>query len=212
MSAAAPAAAPAAVLESSSGAVQVLEVGRWCADASLIDRRLLADLSGPTLDVGCGPGRLVAVLAQRGVASLGVDVSPYALHAARARGAPVLERSVFERLPAEGRWANVLLLDGNIGIGGDPVRLLARIAELLGPGGLAVVEVDPPGSDVRREAVRVQHLGQRSAWFPWAWVGADAVSEVAAQAGLAVDGNSQLGRRWFARLRKPDPAVPENRN
>lgn len=197
---------PPAVLESSSGAVQVLEVDRWCADASVVDRRLLIDLRGPTLDVGCGPGRLVAVLAQRGITTLGVDVSPYALHAARARGATVLERSVFERLPAEGRWANVLLLDGNVGIGGDPVRLLGRIAELLEPGGLAVVEVDPPGSDLRREAVRVQHLGQTSAWFPWAWVGADGVAEVATPAGLAVDGTSQLGGRWFARLHKAGPS------
>ncbi len=199
---------PATVLESSSGTEQVLEVDRWCADASVIDRALLADLRGPTLDVGCGPGRLVEQLAAQGVTALGVDVSPSALHAARARGAPVLERSVFERLPAEGRWANVLLLDGNIGIGGDPATLLSRIGQLLQPGGLAVVEVDAPGSPLRREAVRLQHQGQRSAWFPWAWVGADGVDDVARSAGLAVDGVTQFGGRWFARLRKPGPIVP----
>ena len=191
---------PTTVIESSSGAVHVLDVNRWCADASAADAALLADLHGPTLDVGCGPGRLVELLAGQGVAALGVDVSPLALDAARARGAPVLERSVFDRLPAEGRWTNVLLLDGNIGIGGDPAKLLTRIAELLEPGGRAVVEVDPPGSADRCEAVRLHRNGQRSAWFPWAWVGADGVGPLAEHAGLSLGGLTELGGRWFARL------------
>ncbi len=190
-------------LECSSGEVRHLAVDRWHADASAVDRAALDDLRGPTLDVGCGPGRLVQLLAERGVAALGVDTSPAALRAARHRGASVLERSVFDPLPAEGRWADVLLLDGNIGIGGDPARLLARIADLLEPGGRAVVEVEPPGADLHREAVRLLHEGRRSAWFPWAWVGADAVDEVAARAGLTSDGAVALADRWFARLGKP---------
>ena len=46
------------------------------------------------------------------------------------RGAPALCRSVFDPLPAEGRWAAVLALDGNIGIGGDPVAFLDRMRHL----------------------------------------------------------------------------------
>ena len=41
-------------------------------------------------------------------------------------GGPALVRSVFETLPGEGRWDTVLLMDGNIGIGGDPAALLGR--------------------------------------------------------------------------------------
>ena len=40
-------------------------------------------------------------------------------------GGPALRRSVFDPLPGEGRWGTALLLDGNIGIGGDPRALLA---------------------------------------------------------------------------------------
>jgi len=45
-----------------------------------------------------------------------------------------------------GRWAHVLLADGNVGIGGDVVALLRRCAELVRPGGTVVVEVERPGA------------------------------------------------------------------
>jgi len=68
----------------------------------------------------------------------------------------VLERSVFEPLPGERRWATVILLDGNIGIGGDPVVLLSRVTELLAADGMAVVEVEPPGATSTTMTVRVE--------------------------------------------------------
>ena len=54
-------------------------------------------------------------------------------------------RDVFGPLPGEGRWDTALLADGNIGIGGDPVALLARVRELLAPEGRVVVDLAAPG-------------------------------------------------------------------
>ena len=54
---------------------------------------------------------------------------------ARSCGALALHRDVFATVPGTGRWARVLLADGNIGIGGDPDALLSRVAELLKPPG-----------------------------------------------------------------------------
>ena len=48
-----------------------------------------------------------------------------------AVGRPALRRDVFEPLPGTGRWQTVLLADGNVGLGGDPLRVLRRAAELL---------------------------------------------------------------------------------
>jgi hypothetical protein len=62
---------------------------------------------------------------------LGVDVSPAAVARAKGAGGAVLRRSVFDRLPAEGRWGTALLADGNIGIGGDPHALLRRVRDSL---------------------------------------------------------------------------------
>ena len=104
---------------------------------------------------------------------------------ARGGGATALCRSVFDPAPGEGGWDTVLLADGNVGIGGDPAALLARCRDLIGATGRVLVELDPPGTGLRADRVRLEHGAQRGSWFDWAHVGVDAVEEPAAHAGLA---------------------------
>jgi len=191
-----------ALLRSASGQVRSLDVSTWAAEASADEETLLAAIDGPALDIGCGPGRLVTALGQRGVPALGIDVAPSALRLARQRGGSVIDRSVFDRLPGEGRWPSVLLFDGNIGIGGDPIALLTRVARLLAPDGEALVELDPPGTGLCREAVVLECDGHRTPWFPWAWVGVEVVEDLAALAGLDVSATRSVGHRWFVWLRR----------
>jgi hypothetical protein len=112
----------------------------------------------------------------------------------------VLLRDVFDHVPGTGRWATVLLADGNIGIGGDPAALLRRVRELLAPSGHALVEIEPPGRPLRREEVRLSHNGVVSSWFPWAYVGADDIEEVAAEAELGEVETWSIDSRWFAAI------------
>lgn len=180
-----------------------LAVDRWRTEADPTERALLAGVPDPVLDVGCGPGRIVAALAGAGRLALGVDPSPAAVAEAERRRAPVLRRSVFEPLPGEGRWGTVLLLDGNVGIGGDPEALLARAAGLLRPGGLVLAEVEPPGSPTRALTVRVSTGGGTGPWFPWAQVSADTFAALAAGAGLRSAGVAAAGGRCFGRAVAP---------
>jgi SAM-dependent methyltransferase len=188
-------------IEHPDGSTTPLQVDNWLhirpGDASIVDR-----CTGPTLDVGSGPGRLTVALAERGIPALGIDVTPYAVNIARAAGALTLLRDVFGRVPGTGRWMTVLLADGNIGIGGDPVALLRRVTELLTPLGQALVEVQPPGTGLRREQVRLRHGGQTSAWFPWAYVGVDQIAETARSAGLSATETWSADGRWFTSLRR----------
>ncbi len=189
------------VLRGDTGLLLPLEVSRWHAQATRGERRLLAGLSGPVLDVGCGPGRIVEGLARRGVVVLGVDPAPAAVALARRRGCAVVQRSVFEPLLGEGRWASLLLLDGNLGIGGDPVRLLRRCRSLIAPTGVVVAEVEPPGWGWLRCRARLERAGELGPWFDWSVVGADAIAGVAGAAGLAVRSvAADTDGRWFARL------------
>ena len=139
-------------------------------------------------------------LARRGRLALGVDVAPAAVHVARLRGARVIEASVFDRIPGAGTWGSALLLDGNIGIGGDPVALLARLRELLRPDGDALVELAAPGVGVTSERIRLELGDLRSRSFAWAYVGVDAIDAPARSAGFTVAERWQDERRWFARL------------
>ena len=123
-----------------------LDIARWLAPVDAADETVLARCVGPTLDVGCGPGRFVRALGVRGVPSLGVDIASTAVAMNVLRGDAALLRSVFARVPGEGRWPVVLVMDGNIGIGGDPRRLLARLADVAGADGRVLVEADPDRS------------------------------------------------------------------
>jgi SAM-dependent methyltransferase len=194
---------PRARLRLADGRLEPLPLDRWIGSPDAADRAVLALAEAPVLDIGCGPGRHVGALAAAGVPALGVDLSPVAARLARERGAAVLPTSVWADVPATGSWGTALLLDGNIGIGGDPAALLRRTRDLLRPGGGALVELDPPGSPTTRLRVRLEAPGAVSEWFAWARVGADGLAPLALAAGLAPDGMLAIGRRWFAHLRRP---------
>lgn len=193
--------APAVVLRAHTGETLDLDLGRWHDPATDEEADLLDTVEGPVIDLGCGPGRLVVRLAAQGVPALGVDSSPSAITLARMRGATVLERDIFGPLPGEGRWGTALLFDGNVGIGGDPARLLRRCRQLTGGRGEVVAEVQPPGTGWRRLTAWFERDGRRSESFAWAVVGADAIAGLAHRAGLAVTALAPTpSGRWFARL------------
>ena len=180
-----------------AGGVHRFEPEQWCRDTLPGDRALLDRCAGPTLDIGCGPGRLAAALAASGVPALGIDVSPAAVHLARSRGATALCRDVFGPLPGAGRWRHLLLADGNVGIGGDPARLLARCRRLLGPGGHLHAELAPPGTPSWAGHTAVAGSPTR---LPWAVLAVDDLAAPAAAARLRVlDTRTEAGR-WFATL------------
>lgn len=164
------------------------------------DQAVVEMCAGPTLDLGCGPGRMVASLIERGIPALGIDQSATAVQLARRSGAPVLRRDVFEDLPGTGRWETVLLADGNIGLGGDPWRMLRRSAELLRTGGHCVAEFDTGVAGVRTGWVRLESSKTVGPWFRWATVGVDSIARIAGEVGLRVGAVHPLGRRVVADL------------
>ena len=177
-----------------------LDLERWLGPVDAADEGVIARALAPVLDIGCGPGRHLIACQRRGLPALGVDISAVAVAEARRRGAVAIEGCVFAGVPDAGAWGTALLLDGNIGIGGDAVALLRRAAALLGAGGRVLGEVGAPGAPTRVDRVRLECGRAHSAWFPWALVGVDGLAAVAVDAGLQVDEVWEAGGRWFARL------------
>ncbi|MGY4712026.1 methyltransferase domain-containing protein [Mycolicibacterium sp. CBM1] len=190
-------------LRHDDGNVHRLPVRSWLGgpDADKVfDAAVVALCEGPTIDLGCGPGRLVAHLVQRGIPALGVDQSATAVRLARRSGAPALLRDVFDPLPGTGRWQTVLLADGNVGLAGDPLRVLRRAAELLRSGGRCVAEFDATTAGVRSNWVRLESSRSVGPWFRWASVGVDCAAALAEQVGLALVGIHPIGQRVVATL------------
>lgn len=179
-----------------------LHLDRWRADADADEVALLATLPTPILDVGCGPGRILAALGRSGRDALGIDVAPAAVRESLARGGRAICRSVFDPVPDEGRWSSALLLDGNIGIGGDPLALLDRVRSLLRPGGEVVAELGSgEGTTLLRACLIVDGAAEQR--FPWATVGCDAWAPLAAAAGFDRIRTQPVGDRRFGRAVRP---------
>jgi SAM-dependent methyltransferase len=188
-----------------TGTPRPMALRRWTGTVDATDRTLLLErCRGRTLDIGCGPGRLVAGLAVLDVQALGIDVSDEAVRQARRRGALAIRRDVFAPVPGEGRWDCALLADGNIGIGGRPGRLLGRVRRIVRPGGHLVVELDATSTDVVHHRWRLRAGGRVTPVFDWAVVGLDAIERLAATAGFVVEDVAGVGDRHAAVLRQVD--------
>lgn len=190
-----------AVGEAGSRDSSVVDVDRFTASADDVDVTLLHRTTGSVLDLGCGPGRMVRAAMDAGRHALGIDVSASAIHMARADGLPVLQASVFDALPREGTWTTVLLLDGNLGIGGDVAALLRRAAALVAPNGRIVVEAHRRRTHRREfDAVLVDDDGAASDPFPWAEMGADPLVTTARSVGLRVRDRWTVAGRTFVEI------------
>ncbi|MER7681596.1 methyltransferase domain-containing protein [Streptomyces sp. NPDC096934] len=180
-----------------------LDVGRWWQRADVGDQSVVERCAGQVLDIGCGAGRLVEALALRGHEVLGIDVCHSAVVATVCRGGAARRGSVFDPIPEEGGWDSALLIDGNIGIGGDPRVLLRRIRNLVRDSGLLIVETATANVDERRR-VRI-YVGQKAASpvFSWAILGARALIRHAESTGwtAAEQWGTTSPERHFVALR-----------
>ena len=133
------------------------------------DRELLPRVSrGPVLDLGAGAGRAALYLQERGLRVTAVDASPGAVDVCRRRGVADVRPGEVNDPPADGPWAAVLLLCGNLGLGGSWAgsrRLLTRLAGLVVPGGVLIGDsVTPDGPP--QVSLRIRYRGLVTPWWP----------------------------------------------
>lgn len=186
-----------------------MPVGRWLggehadADDRAVDETLLGLCRGRTIDLACGPGRLVEELRRRGMSAIGVDTSSAAVALGRERGAKTVLANIFDTVPHEGHWDTVLLVDGNIGIDGDPGRVIGRAHEIACNSGSVLVEVDSPGTGSVTECLRIEGRGAVGPWYDWARIDAASLIPLAAAAGLEYSESVAVCTRHFVRFVKP---------
>jgi SAM-dependent methyltransferase len=194
---------PLALADDRGGRI-VMDVRRWLAPPDRGDLSVLQRCVGPVLDIGSGPGRLVTALTARGEHALGVDIAAGAVAHSLRHGGPALRASVFDPLPHEGTWGTAMLIDGNIGIGGDVLSLLRRTREVIRADGRILIETtgSPYQDDVLQTRFAIGEQGQQlGPWFAWAVIGVRALRARAVQAGCQVAGEWSVEGRSFTELR-----------
>jgi SAM-dependent methyltransferase len=129
---------PAAVtIRRDDGLVNQMDMAYYLAGANAFhptEAVALDNASGRVLDIGCGGGRHALHLRDQILSVTGLDVSPSALWVAGHRGLSCLVWASVSPVPfARGSFDTLLLLGGNLGIGGtvagsrDVLRSLRRL-------------------------------------------------------------------------------------
>lgn len=153
------------------------KIERRIRQVLIAPERLQKDLSGwlrpivsnadCLLDLGCGPGMLLAAAAARGQRVIGIDVSLVWLVVARrmiraAGGQPVLAAGLAEHLPlADGSMPRIAVLD-MIEHAASPAPVLAEVNRVLKPGGILALATPNRFSLAAEPHVGVWGVG----WLP----------------------------------------------
>ncbi|APX13523.1 class I SAM-dependent methyltransferase [Tateyamaria omphalii] len=188
-------------------------------EVALLDR-----VEGPVLDVGCGAGRTLLWLQQRGVEATGIDLSPGAVEVARERGCRDVTHGdiMAHDLPLpRGHFRTIIVFGNNIGIGGTYEGAISLLRNLTHTAtaqcrllvtGLDVGNTDRPNHlayhqrnlDAGRPrgeiSMRFEYEGAVGAWIPWFHPEPDELRQMAAASGWAVERIALAGGPFFASI------------
>ena len=166
-------------------------------------------ISGRTLDVGCGAGRVTIPLQQNGLDVVGIDSSPLAVRICQERGVndarllPISQVSVNKL----GIFDSIVMTGNNFGLFGSPKRarwLLRRFHRMTTERGRIIAEsTDPYATDdpvhlayQERNRSRGRMSGQyrhrdryrnlKGPWYDWLFVSRDEMREIVAGTGWVV--------------------------
>lgn len=150
---------------------------------------------GRVLDIGCGAGRCLLYLKEKGLEAVGIDTSPLAIKVCRERGLKdVHVRSITEIGPRMGMFDTIIMMGNNFGLFGSfsrARRLLRVMHRMTTPGARIIAEsMGPEATDIpehkayhRRNIRRGRMPGQvrirvrfrtcKSPWFDYLFVSAD---------------------------------------
>ena len=146
-------------------------------------------VQGPVLDLGAGAGRASLWLQDQGIAVTAVDSSEGAARVCRERGVRDVRVGDLNAPPDDHRWRMILLLCGNLGLGGswDGNRaLLTRLAELAAPDAVLVGDsVEPNGPP--ELGLRIRYKRRATPWWRQRNVGVEEVAALVDGTGWSVD-------------------------
>jgi len=169
------------------------------------DKEILPHVEhGPVLDLGAGAGRAALYLQERGLSVTAVDASPGAVEVCRRRGVADVRLGDVHDPPADKHWAAVLLLCGNLGLGGSwdgSRRLLTRLAELVAPGAVLAGDWMTPIGEPHVD-LRIRYRDLVTPWWPQYNIPASRVAALVEDTGWRIELHLEDGEDHAVLLRR----------
>lgn len=160
---------------------------RKTSQLSKSERKLISLSYGDILDVGCGTGNYIPLLAKRGKV-IGIDISPNIIEVAKKNGCKNCKVADIFIFPTSKKYNTITFLENNLGIGGNvdkTKKLLKKLSNLLKNDGqiLAIARRVPDKKYVAVELKPVwkQKVGPK---FGWIHLNINFLSDLCEQAGL----------------------------
>jgi SAM-dependent methyltransferase len=169
------------------------------------DRELLPLVeAGPVLDLGAGAGRAALYLQGLGYQVTAVESSRGAAEVCRLRGVRDVRLADLNDPPADRRWQTVLLLCGNLGLGGSwdgNRRLLSKLSACTAPG--ALLFGDSVNYEGRAEiGLRIRYGEMVTPWWRQRNVAAREIPALVHETGWHIERHVQDGTDHAVVLRR----------
>lgn len=136
---------------------------RWRAAIGCWDDKIV-------VDIGCGPGNLLAAVGGKPSTILGIDIALGALkHAAEIGYLPLLADA--QNLPLKDGFADIVTLNATLHHCDNFTRVLTEAARLLRDGGILITDEDPVSTNVEYQGIAFLVHKARQVfpmyWLPW---------------------------------------------
>ena len=179
-------------------------------------RATAAATSGPTVELGCGAGRILAAITTADRALVGLDLDDAALSLARERlpEAELIQADLLTWTPPETlrHGAGLVIAGGDLlplfTEATDLERLFAQASTLLSPGGIFGIDATLIDADLLSEAASDSAWSEDVRWM------SEAIGEVRRESRLLPDPAGRAGcaqlqiRHWHAGDATPDQRDP----
>jgi SAM-dependent methyltransferase len=173
------------------------------------ERLALANAKGRVLDIGCGAGRVLLELEERGLEVVGIDVSPLALEVCRRRGAKNVKKVGIQDINDDelGEFDTIVMMGNNFGLLANPTntrRLLKRFHRMTSADAVIIAEVMDPyqttepfhlayhernrekGRMAGQLRIRIRYKGHRTSWYDYLFVSQDEMRSLVRESGWRV--------------------------
>ncbi len=154
---------------------------------------LLKYAKGKILDVGCGAGRAMRYLLQKGLEVVGFDIDEILIDLCKEQGLQNVYHESYEKMEKFGTFGTIILLNRNLGIAGNLKglkRLLDKCYECCNPGGLLIfdsLEIRLEEPDRTRgymeKKLRMKYNEIYGKWFPWIHIGGEVMEALIMKSG-----------------------------